>query len=77
MAVEFKSRSKGSDTYLVLELDVLLKLHQVPLKDVPTKAKKVEKWKEIKASLNPPLHIRSGWPKMKTNWRNLSPTMSI
>ena len=42
------------NTYLVLELDVLLKWHQVPMKDVTTIVKKVEKWKQIQAGMMPP-----------------------
>ena len=59
-ALAIQAGPKDPKDYLVQELDVLLKWHQVPMKDVPGKQKKIAKWSEIMGSTKPPPHFRSG-----------------
>ena len=53
-ALAIQAGPKDPKDYLVQELDVLLKWHQVPMKDVPGKQKKIAKWSEIMGSTKPP-----------------------
>ena len=64
-ALAIQAGPKDPKDYLVQELDVLLKWHQVPMKDVPGKQKKIAKWREIMGSTKPPHYIRSGLRMMK------------
>ena len=52
-ALAIQAGPKDPKDYLVQELDVLLKWHQVPMKDVPGKQKKIAKWSEIMVSTKP------------------------